>query len=115
MSANPFEDDPFFCPEDKVLQTHGRSAFSLEFMKQVLAENPATSFSLSSTSSLTPEERQIERYGFDASKRRLYEYLIQHNIFVEVIHGAPIRSHCQEAAHMVPPSAEDDFVSGSLL
>ncbi|KAF5344450.1 hypothetical protein D9757_013922 [Collybiopsis confluens] len=60
-----------------------------------------------SVSSLTPEQIQLKRVGFAQAKDRLYQLLTEAGAPFEVITGAPLLPGQQEAAHMVPSSADD--------
>ncbi|KAF5386315.1 hypothetical protein D9757_008613 [Collybiopsis confluens] len=98
--------DDDFHPADRRVECHGRQAFSLSVINLASA-TPPQNVSTPSVSSLTPEQIQLKHVGFAQAKDRLYQLLTEAGAPFEVITGAPLLPGQQEAAHMVPSSADD--------
>ncbi|KAF5378017.1 hypothetical protein D9757_009867 [Collybiopsis confluens] len=102
------DDVDMFFPPDRHISLHGRDTFTrsvIDLATRLPPEN--ANVSTSSVSSLTPEQRQLRRRGFSEAKNRLYKLLQDIGAPFEVITGAPILQGQQEAAHMVPSSADN--------
>jgi hypothetical protein len=110
-------DEEFFTTDDRqVIEAYGRLAFTASIIALVPPPSlhSVSTTSVSSTTSLTPEKRQLKRKGFTMAKKRLYSLLQQLGVRHEMLTGSPLQPGQQEAAHMVASSAQDDFVSSSI-
>lgn len=107
------DSDDFFLPAERVIRSYGRNAFTESIILEAKSSSTRiTSPSISSLNSLTPSEQQIKRYAFGAAQKRMYKTLQSLGIFSELIKGGPIFPRAQQAVHMVPPNAKDEFVCG---